>query len=160
MIRALLDWFIRRRNPYRSELRELCQERIEIDEFRRRCMARWVENNGPVPEGRVLVVEVLNGSLRVGHTERLPGDELGGDVWKFKSLAAKLKPFHRYSLGRFDLPISDQAVIQQASTGDRELTTFPMFVSIKVHALRHGQPLCGFDPRVPADWPEGHAWID
>ena len=73
---------------------------------------------------------------------------------------AKLKPFHRYSLGRFDLPISDQAVIQQASTGDRELTTFPMFVSIKVHALRHGQPLCGFDPGVPADWPEGHAWID
>lgn len=74
--------------------------------------------------------------------------------------AAKLKPFRRYSLGRFDLPISDQAVLQQASTGDRKLTTFPMFVSIKVHALRHGQPLCGFDPRVPADWPEGHAWID
>ncbi len=91
VIRALLDWFIRRRNPYRVELRELCQERIEIDEFRRRCMARWVENNGPVPEGRILVVGVLNGSLRVGPTERLPGDDLGGSIWKFKSLAG-VKP--------------------------------------------------------------------
>ncbi len=91
MIRALLDWFIRRRNPYRAELRELCQERIEIDEFRRRCMARWVENNGPVPEGRVLVVGVSNGNLLVGHTERPPDYERGDSVWKFKSLAG-VKP--------------------------------------------------------------------
>ncbi len=91
MIRALRDWFIRRLNPYRIELREFCAERIEIDEFRRRCMATWIRNNGPVPEGRVLVVGVLNGSLRVGHTERLPGDDVGGNVWKFKSLAG-VKP--------------------------------------------------------------------
>lgn len=91
MFGALRDWFIRRRNPYRVELRELCADRIEIDEFRRRCMATWIRNNGPVPEGRNFVVVVLNGKLRVGHTEPLPGDELGGSVWKLKSLGgAKL----------------------------------------------------------------------
>lgn len=29
-----------------------------------------------------------------------------------------------------------------------------------VHALREGLPLCGFETRVPRDWPDGHAWID
>ena len=27
-----------------------------------------------------------------------------------------------------------------------------------VHALLHGQPLCGFTHNLPKDWPEGHVW--
>ena len=28
-----------------------------------------------------------------------------------------------------------------------------------VHALKHGLPMCGFSRELPADWPDGHAWI-
>ncbi|QQR65297.1 hypothetical protein IPH92_01810 [Candidatus Kaiserbacteria bacterium] len=27
-----------------------------------------------------------------------------------------------------------------------------------VHALSHGQPLCGFSTDAPAFWPAGHVW--
>lgn len=30
---------------------------------------------------------------------------------------------------------------------------------MKIHILLHGYPMCGFDMRVPRDWPDGHAWI-
>ena len=30
--------------------------------------------------------------------------------------------------------------------------------SLTVHCLHHGQPLCGFDPRAPVDWPKGNQW--
>lgn len=29
-----------------------------------------------------------------------------------------------------------------------------------VHALLHGQPLCGFSTDVPASWPHSHVWTD
>lgn len=29
-----------------------------------------------------------------------------------------------------------------------------------VHVLEHGLPLCRFTSKVPAEWPEGHAWVE
>jgi len=28
-----------------------------------------------------------------------------------------------------------------------------------IHVLYQGQPLCGFSPTVPRDWPKGHLWV-
>lgn len=29
-----------------------------------------------------------------------------------------------------------------------------------IHALRSGLPLCGFNTKLPKDWPPGHAWAN
>jgi len=29
-----------------------------------------------------------------------------------------------------------------------------------IHILRHGLPLCRFNVGLPANWPEGHYWVD
>lgn len=30
----------------------------------------------------------------------------------------------------------------------------------EVHILHHGFALCGFSTTVPAEWPDGHRWVD
>lgn len=32
-------------------------------------------------------------------------------------------------------------------------------ISVRVHILSHGVPLCRFTRALPCDWPEGHQWV-
>ncbi len=33
-------------------------------------------------------------------------------------------------------------------------------ISLTVHALLEGRPLCGFSNEIPALWPSGHIWTE
>ena len=76
---------------FRPHIEALCRDEIELAEFEERCRQSWVEENGPVPEGRFLYVGCTFGSahpqLIVGHAALPP--IIGTPwPWKFKSLGA------------------------------------------------------------------------
>ncbi len=68
-------------DPYREIIEDLCADKIALAEFERRCKAVWVERNGPVPEGRVLVMGQADHRLVVGHIPKPMSA-----AWEFKSL--------------------------------------------------------------------------
>lgn len=44
--------------------------KVSQTEFEDICKGAWVELNGPVPEGRELVVGIVDGGISVGHVDK------------------------------------------------------------------------------------------
>jgi hypothetical protein len=79
---------------YRPHIEALCRDEIEYMEFEERCCQAWIDENGLVPEGRMLVVGVLDHRLVVGHVEiQGPTDT----SWAFKTLTVPLQEFDEVS---------------------------------------------------------------
>ena len=71
-------------DPYQPHVDALCNDEIEIGECERRCRQTWVDENGPVPDGREFRVGVGDRRLIVGHVEKIHIEPIS---WKFKSLS-------------------------------------------------------------------------